>query len=210
LSKKKSNIISENSDKPAVAKDRHYVSNKEMYDAFVVWHEARKLAASEGKEEPPIPENIGGYIVNIANGFVSKYNWQSNAKWKEEMVGDAILNCIMYVRNFDPSKSTNPFSYFTQTCYYAFLRRIEKEKTQDYVKHKSMLNSVLYNELQVNGLNEDDENLIEGFEYDNSGVDTFIEEFELKNFGKTLQTNVVAGVGGKTKILEAPEEVGFL
>jgi hypothetical protein len=210
LAKKKSNIISENSDKPAVSKDKHYVSNKDMYEAFVVWHQARKLAAAEGREEPAIPENIGGYLVNIANGFVSKYNWQSNTKWKEEMVGDAILNCIMYVRNFDPEKSTNPFSYFTQTCYYAFLRRIEKEKAQDYVKHKSMLNSVLYNELQVNGLNEDDENLIEGFEYDNSGVDAFIEEFELKNFGKTLQTNVVAGVGGKTKILEAPEEVGFL
>ena len=121
-----------------------------------------------------------------------------------------VHNCIMYVKNFDPEKSTNPFSYFTQTCYYAFLRTIEKEKTHDYIKHKSMLNSALYNEMQQNGMSDDEEHVIDGFEYDNSGVDEFITAFELKNFGKELQTNVIAGTGGKNKILDAPDEIGFL
>jgi hypothetical protein len=44
----------------------------------------------------------------------------------------------MYASNFDPSKSNNPFSYFTQIIYYAFLRRIQKEKKQSYVKYKSL------------------------------------------------------------------------
>tara|TARA_Y100000296_G_scaffold77613_1_gene99364 strand:- start:313 stop:699 length:387 start_codon:yes stop_codon:yes gene_type:complete len=52
------------------------------------------------------------------------------------MVGDGIENCLMYCSNFDPEKSKNPFSYFTQIIYYAFLRRIQKEKKQSYIKYK--------------------------------------------------------------------------
>jgi hypothetical protein len=54
------------------------------------------------------------------------------------MVGDGIENCLLYAHNFDPKKSKNPFSYFTQIIYYAFLRRIEKEKKQAYIKYKSL------------------------------------------------------------------------
>jgi hypothetical protein len=53
------------------------------------------------------------------------------------MIGDGIENCLMYFENFDPTKSKNPFAYFTQIIYYAFLRRIQKEKKQLYVKYKS-------------------------------------------------------------------------
>jgi hypothetical protein len=52
------------------------------------------------------------------------------------MINDSIENCLMYAHNFDPEKSKNPFSYFTQIIYYAFLRRIEKEKKQNYIKFK--------------------------------------------------------------------------
>ena len=54
------------------------------------------------------------------------------------MVGDAIENCLMYAGNFDPDKSKNPFAYFTQITYYAFLRRIQREKKQDHIKYKLM------------------------------------------------------------------------
>ena len=54
------------------------------------------------------------------------------------MVGDGIENCLLYAHNFDPKKSNNPFSYFTQIIYYAFLRRIEKEKKQAFVKYKAL------------------------------------------------------------------------
>ena len=54
------------------------------------------------------------------------------------MIADGIENCLMYAHNFNPEKSTNPFSYFTQMIYYAFLRRIEKEKKQNYIKYKLM------------------------------------------------------------------------
>lgn len=54
------------------------------------------------------------------------------------MISDGVENCLMYAHNFDPEKSKNPFSYFTQMIYYAFLRRIEKEKKQSYIKYKLM------------------------------------------------------------------------
>ena len=63
------------------------------------------------------------------------------------MIGDAIENCLRYIHNFNPEKSSNPFAYFTQIMYYAFLRRIEKEKKQTYIKYKAMQNSATMNTL---------------------------------------------------------------
>jgi hypothetical protein len=59
------------------------------------------------------------------------------------MIGDGIENCLTYVHNFNPEKSNNPFAYFTQIIFYAFLRRIEKEKKQLYIKHKFIENNIL-------------------------------------------------------------------
>ena len=56
--------------------------------------------------------------------------------YKEDMISDGVENCVQYIDNFDPSKSKNPFAYFTQIVYYAFLRRIAKEKRQMDIKDK--------------------------------------------------------------------------
>ena len=56
--------------------------------------------------------------------------------FREDMIGDGIENCVQYIHNFDPEKSNNPFAYFTQIIYYAFLRRIQKEKKQLEIKTK--------------------------------------------------------------------------
>jgi hypothetical protein len=56
--------------------------------------------------------------------------------YKDDMINDGIENCIQYVLNFNPEKSKNPFAYFTQIVYYAFLRRIAKEKRQLDIKDK--------------------------------------------------------------------------
>ena len=54
---------------------------------------------------------------------------------------DAIENCIQYIGNFNVEKSNNAFAYVTQICYYAFLRRIQKEKKQVYIKQKQIMES---------------------------------------------------------------------
>jgi len=59
-----------------------------------------------------------------------------NYMFREDMISDGVENCIQYIHNFDPNKSSNPFAYFTQIIHYAFLRRIQKEKKQLEIKNK--------------------------------------------------------------------------
>jgi hypothetical protein len=78
--------------------------------------------------------------MSIADRLSRKPNF-INYPYRDEMISDGIENCLLYAYNFDPKKSTNPFSYFTQIIYYAFLRRISKEKKQAYIKLKKIENS---------------------------------------------------------------------
>jgi hypothetical protein len=89
-------------------------------------------------------------------------------------MSDGIENCLMYFDNFDPSKSKNPFAYFTQIIYYAFLRRIQKEKKQLYVKYKATEQMGILDEME---LMEFDDGTSRQFElYDN--IAEFIENYE--------------------------------
>jgi hypothetical protein len=88
-----------------------------------------------GESSPPVTPYIGQCFMEIAENLAKKPNFM-NYPFKEDMIGDGIENCLMYCSNFDPDKSNNPFSYFTQIIYYAFLRRIQKEKKQTLIKYK--------------------------------------------------------------------------
>lgn len=113
----------------------HYIDNKKFYAEMVIWKKKVKEAENSDDPRPPITEYIGECIMKIADHLSQKPNF-ANYPFKEEMIGDGIENCLMYAHNFNPRKSKNPFSYFTQIIYFAFLRRIEKEKKQVYVKLK--------------------------------------------------------------------------
>lgn len=108
----------------------NYIDNKKFLESLVSYQEKCTEEYS-----PPLPEYIGECFIKIANGLATKSNF-INYSYKDEMISDGIENCISYCKNFNPEKSKNPFSYFTQIIYYAFLRRIEKEKKQAYIKHK--------------------------------------------------------------------------
>ena len=208
---KKSTIIFDGNDKPVSDKSRHYVSNPELYNSFVEWYAEIEEAKKLGLEEPRVPEKIGAAFIQIATNLAKKSNWIANTKYKYEMIGDAIENCVKYAKNYDISRK-NPFAYFTQTCYYAFLRRIRDEKKEDYVKHKSLLNSVVFNELAAY-TNEDDSALLETFDLNQDGVEEFIKDFEEKNFGQRLDTDELGGVAGKKRKIQGSVEtqnLGFL
>lgn len=113
----------------------HYVNNAEMLEAIKSFRAEIELARIEGKPEPRIPEYLGECILKIANRLSRKANFV-NYSYREDMVLDGIENCMSCIQSFDPEKSSNPFSYFTQVIYYAFLRRIAKEKKQSYIKGK--------------------------------------------------------------------------
>ena len=128
----------------------HYVDNKQLYKCIIEFRESVLDAREKDLPRPRIPNYIGECILMIANRLSTKPNF-INYSYREEMVSDGVENCICYIDNFDPVKSDNPFAYFTQIIYYAFLRRILKEKKQTYIKHKTLENSMLLNELFAQG-----------------------------------------------------------
>lgn len=205
---KKNNIISENSDKPNSKESSHYVSKDDLYNEFVIWGAAKKLAEDCGEEPPRIPEAIGKGILQIANQFAKKHNWQTNSSYRQEMVSDAVLNCIKYINNFNTERSKNPFSYFTQISYFSFLRTIHNEKTQDYVKHKSTLSSQVFQDF-INGKIDDEDLILEDFEYNVESVEDFIGSYEKKVFGKKLDANNALNKILKTDEDKIDEEIGM-
>lgn len=127
----------------------HYVDNKKLNAEMIIYINglnAAKAIGLTGHALPRIPDYIGECIFKIAHGLAHKGNFIGYS-YRDEMVSDGIENCLMYLHNFNPEKSTNPFAYFTQIIYYAFLRRIQKEQKQQYIKHKSLINSSVMNTL---------------------------------------------------------------
>ena len=114
---------------PRKRRKNNFIDNKEFYAALVTYRKQCHNAAEAGEETPIIPRYIGKCFLDIAEHLSMRPNF-SNYVYRQDMVMDAVENCVLYCKNFDPEKSKNPFSYFTQVCWYAFLRRIQKEKRQ--------------------------------------------------------------------------------
>jgi len=116
-------------------KSEHYVNNKELLEALIVYRAKVARAAEEGKPKPRITNYLGECFLKIATHLSYKPNFV-NYMFRDDMISDGIENCVQYIHNFDPEKSRNPFAYFTQIIHYAFLRRIQKEKKQLDIKNK--------------------------------------------------------------------------
>ena len=116
-------------------KTEYYVNNKEFTQAVAEFNEKVKLAESKGKTPPQMSNYIGECIYKIATRLSTRPNF-INYTYRDEMICDAIENCIQYIGNFNVEKSNNAFAYITQICYYAFLRRIQKEKKQVFIKQQ--------------------------------------------------------------------------
>ncbi len=119
----------------APKKKQHYVDNKKFLEELVKYRKRVHTAQERGLKKPRITEYIGECFLKIATHLSYRPNF-INYMYKEDMIGDGIENCVQYIDNFDPAKSSNPFAYFTQIVYYAYLRRISKEKRQMDIKDK--------------------------------------------------------------------------
>ena len=116
-------------------RSEHYVNNKEFLIAIVEYKAMVRRAAENGEPKPRITNYLGECFLKIATHLSYKPNFV-NYMFKDDMICDGIENCVQYINNFDPEKSSNPFAYFTQIIHYAFLRRIQKEKKQLEIKSK--------------------------------------------------------------------------
>lgn len=138
-------------------RSEHYVNNKEFLAALIEYKRKVALAAERGEPKPRITNYLGECFLKIATHLSFKPNFV-NYMFKDDMVCDGIENCVQYMHNFDPEKSSNPFAYFTQIIHYAFLRRIQKEKKQLEIKNK-ILERTGYEEVFV------DNNTVDGSNY---------------------------------------------
>jgi hypothetical protein len=102
---------------------------------MIKWKKEIREAEDSGDERPPVSRIYWKLFLKIAERLCSKSNFM-NYPYKDEMIGDGIENCLMYAHNFNPRKSKNPFSYFTQIIYYAFLTTNRTRKKQAYIKFK--------------------------------------------------------------------------
>lgn len=154
----------------------NYINNKEFYQLLVDFRAACKLAEQQNLPQPRIPNKVGECFMMIATKLASKGNFVGYT-YKDEMIGDALENCVVAVHSFDPEKSTNPFAYFTQIIWYAFLRRIEKEKKQTYVKYKTLEEMVIDSDL----IEDEYGNGYSNFDLNNEKMKPIIQKFEKKN-----------------------------
>ena len=116
-------------------KSEHYVNNRELLEALIVYRAKVAHAKENDLAKPRISNYLGECFLKIATHLSYKPNFV-NYMFREDMISDGIENCVQYIHNFDPEKSKNPFAYFTQIIHYAFLRRIQKEKKQLEIKTK--------------------------------------------------------------------------
>ena len=116
----------------------HYVNNKEFTAAIIEHNRACVEAEELDDPKPRVSEYIGECIYKIATRLSTKPNF-INYSYRDEMICDGIENTLQYINNFDGNKSQNAFAYVTQIIYFAFLRRIHKEKKQAAIKQKSII-----------------------------------------------------------------------
>ena len=99
-------------------KSEHYVNNKQLLEALIVYREKVAHAKENDLPKPRITNYLGECFLKIATHLSYKPNFV-NYMFRDDMISDGIENCVQYIHNFDPEKSRNPFAYFTQIIHYA-------------------------------------------------------------------------------------------
>lgn len=159
-------------------KTSHYVDNKKLLAELTQYRKDVQEAKLNQKKKPRLSNYVGECILLIANKLSNRPNF-INYPFKEEMISDGIENCLMYIDNFDPEKSSNPFAYITQIVYFAFIRRITREKKHLYTKHKLIERSMIHNELATQS------------EYNEQVDQTFFENEHMNDFVRAFEETVI-------------------
>lgn len=145
-------------------RSKHYVNNNDFLNALIEHQKDVERCTALSIEKPPVPKYIGECILQIANRLSHKPNFV-NYSFRSEMISDGVENCILYLHNFDPNKTNNPFAYFTQIIKFAFIRRIQKERKQIFIRHK-ISEMQLYSNTRKNN------------ETDLENADEFVRQYE--------------------------------
>lgn len=155
----------------------HYVDNQKFYQEILEHKRKVAEAREKGLEDPKLSNYIGECIWKIATKLSTKPCFL-NYSYREEMISDGIENCILYFNDYDPTKGSNPFAYFTQVIYFAFLRRINKEERNRYTIYKNFQETIINNGHAGHLVDGDDNHVMSVNLYDN--INDFMDRFEKK------------------------------
>jgi len=155
----------------------HYVDNAKFLEEMIEYKKQYYTSKNNDEELPIISEYLGSVFLKIAQRLSFRPNF-INYAFKDDMISDGIENCLHYIHNYDPEKSTNPFAYFTQIIYYAFIRRITIEKKQSSIKQKIIDSS----SMKTYDVMEGDEDV-----YENTYIEFLRDNLDEREVPKTKQ-----------------------
>ena len=148
------NMSTKEDTKERSTKNAHYVDNEKFLKELIAHKQKVEHAKLNNLEKPIVSNYLGECFLKIATHLSYKANF-INYTYRDDMISDGIENCLIAAEKFDPSKSSNPFAYYTQIIYFAFVRRIQKEKKQQDTKYK-MLQNLDIDQLISNSEGNDD------------------------------------------------------
>ena len=154
----------------------NYVDNKKFYEEILAYRASIEDAQKKGLDEPKMPEYIGECILKIAEKLSTKPCFV-NYSYRDEMISDGYVNSLMYFKDYNPEIGQNPFAYFTQIIYYAFLRRIGNEEKNRYIIYKNFQETIGLMDTN-HFIDSDDKHIAPKAMYDN--INHFMEKFEKK------------------------------
>lgn len=178
----------------------HYVNNRDFSLSVVEYVKSVKHAKEDCTEIPVVTDYIASCFLKIAEGLSHKSNF-IRYTYREEMVMDAVENCLKAIHNYNIEAATrtgnpNAFAYFTQICYYAFLRRIAKEKKQQDIKFK-WIEKAGVDEF-ISAMGDEDVSSLDSFDFIDElrgRIDRVKEaDRELKEFAKKEKAKEKSGI----------------
>lgn len=147
-------------------KTTNYINNQDLYNELFKYYERRKKYKEQvgtNLPEPEISNYIGRCILELAERMMTRPNFSGySQQWKEEMKSDAIRNCVIACKTFDPNKSKNAFGFFSRVAWNGFIHRIKLEKHQTAIKHKNLQRLNIMEGVEVN--DEISNQVIESYE----------------------------------------------
>lgn len=152
----------------------HYIDNKKFQQEMIDYIFQVRYAKENELPEPRIPEYIGECFYKIATKLSYSPQFR-NYPFIEDMIADGYETCILYIKNYDAARG-NPFAYFTQFVWNAFILRIKKEKKHHYIKFKSLERAMIDNDLS--SFQGDDESINYASTVNNDYMNGIISSFE--------------------------------
>ncbi|BAU40196.1 hypothetical protein [Ralstonia phage RSP15] len=121
-------------------KANHYVDKARLSAEMEAWKIKYTEAVQAGKTPPQLNNYIGQCILDICAGVAKKPNWNGYS-FTEEMIGEAVIACCKYLKNYDPEKETrdgkqNAFGYISMIADTSFKATVQYEAEQAYLKNK--------------------------------------------------------------------------